>query len=211
MTMYLRLCQYGILFLMLFASSMLYAKDLGVIGQTYSIQEQDFLELIMERLHLMKQNGQWQRLEKQFSENVKTHADRPKSLTHLQRALVSHSWHYDPSLKVPYDLRDHKGRVFVRAGTTVNPLQLITIHRKMIFFNGDDKEQVVWVKKINHSLDEQTKLVLVKGSIIEQEKIFKQPIYFDQEGRLTHRFHIQHVPAMVMQEGFHLKVSEVAI
>jgi conjugal transfer pilus assembly protein TraW len=114
-----------------------------------------------------------------------------------------------PAITVPYDLRDHQGRIFAKSGTVINPLQWISIHKPMLFFNGDDKDQVLWVKELNKKLNGQTKLVLIKGSISEQEKIFQQPIYFDQAGRLTARFHIQHAPAIVAQEGLHLRISEV--
>ena len=75
--------------------------------------------------------------------------------------------------------------------------------------DGDDKEQVEWVKKINKKYKQKTKLVLVNGSIVEQEKTFQQPIYFDQQGRLITTFHITQVPAVVYQDGLALVIAEV--
>jgi conjugal transfer pilus assembly protein TraW len=212
-----RFFKQGIMIAVCCISPIIYANDpvlkhdgtsLGIIGQTYPIQEEDFLQFILHRLQNMQQNGQWQRLQNQFSDNVKKHADRPTAVS-LGKTLIPKSWDYNPSITVPYDLRDGEGRVFAKAGTTINPLQYISIHKAMIFFDGDDVEQVSWAQKLNKTLKSHTKLVLVNGSIIEQEKKFHQPIYFDQEGRLTTRFHIQHVPAVVMQERLHLKISEV--
>lgn len=204
-----KLSKEGMIIIMLLISPVIHAKNLGVVGQFYPIQEEDFLQFILCRLQNMQQNGEWKKLQNQFSDNVKKHADRPLPIVHISKTLSPKTWNYNPSITVPYDLQDKEGRIFARAGTTINPLKFISIHKPMLFFNGDDPEQVVWAIKLNKSLNGQTKLVLVNGSIIDHEKNFHQPIYFDQAGRLTTRFHIQHVPAVAAQEGYHLKISEV--
>lgn len=211
-------CKQGIMIGMLLISSIIYAQDknfkhdgtsLGVIGQVYPIQEEDFLQFILHRLETMQQNGELGKLQNQFRDNVEKHADRPYPVAHISKTLLPKSWNDDPSITVPYDLRDKEGRVFAKAGTRINPLKYITIHKPMIFFDGDDEKQVAWAQKLNKTLSGKIKLVLVKGSILKQEEKFHQPIYFDQAGRFTTRFHIQHVPAIVVQEGLHLKISEV--
>jgi conjugal transfer pilus assembly protein TraW len=55
------------------------------------------------------------------------------------------------------------------------------------------------------------KLILINGSVLDQEKHFKKPIYFDQAGKLTSRFGITHVPAIITQEGMKLIVTEVML
>ncbi len=200
----------GIMAAILFISPVLYANDLGIIGQTYPIQEEDFLQFIFHRLQNMQQNGQWQKIQNQFSDNVKKHADRPRPVSFLSKTVKSKSWYYDPSITVPYDLKDMTGRVFAKAGTTVNPLKFVTIHNTLIFFDGDDKKQVEWVDHTNQQLSGKTKLILVNGSVSDHVNHFHRPIYFDQSGKLTSKFSIQHVPAMVVQEVLHLKISEVA-
>lgn len=198
-----------IIMMLLLISPIIFAKDLGVIGQTYPIQEEDFLQFILRRLQNMQINGEWQKLKNQFSDIVKKHAERPLPVVNISRTISQKSWNYNPSITLPYDLQDKEGRIFAKTGTIINPLKYISIHKPMLFFNGDDPKQVAWATKLNRLLNGQTKLVLVQGSIIEQEKLFHQPIYFDQEGKLTTRFHIQHVPAMAVQEELHLKISEV--
>lgn len=199
----------SILITIFLLSPLLYAKDLGVIGQTYPIQEMDFLEFIHQRLQILQQSGNLKKLNSQWIENVKNHADRPLSLGYISKTLTPRSWNMTPAITVPFDLRDHQGRIFAKAGTVINPLQWVSIHKPMLFFDGDDKDEVLWAKELNKKLNNQTKLVLVKGSISQQTKAFQQPIYFDQAGRLISRFHIQHVPAIVEQEGLNLKISEV--
>lgn len=199
----------GIMISMMVISPIMYAKNLGIAGQVYPIQEEDFLQFMLHHLETMQQNGELGKLQNQFRDHVEKHSSRPHPVDHISKTVEPKHWNVDPSITVPYDLKDQEGRVFARAGTTINPLHYVSIHNAMLFFDGDDAKQVVWAEKLNKKLSGKTKLVLVNGSVLEQENIFHQPIYFDQAGRLTTRFHIQHVPAMVAQEELHLKISEV--
>ena len=197
-----------VIFLMAFVVPV-FANDLGVMGKIYPIEEEDFLMFIQKRIQHMQQDGEWSTLQNQFRDRVAANADRPHPIASINKTTEPKSWRYDPSITVPYDLKDTNGQVFAKAGTIVNPLNIISIHRSLLFFDGDDAEQVAWAEKLNAKWGGKTKLVLVKGSVIDQEKYFLTPIYFDQEGKLTTRFHIQHVPAMVAQEGTHLRIQEV--
>jgi conjugal transfer pilus assembly protein TraW len=139
-----------------------FAKDLGVFGQTYTIQEVDFLDFIKARLIQMQKNGEWNRLQNQFRANVTKHADRPHPVESILKTVEQKTWKYDPSITVPYDLHDADGRVFAKAGTTVNPLRVITLHNSLLFFDADDKDQVVWAEKMNKEFSGHTKLILIK-------------------------------------------------
>lgn len=187
------------------------ASDLGTIGQTYPIIETDFLEFIQTRLKMMESNGELQQIQNKFKENVTRHAERPNPVNGITRAREQKSWIIDPSITVPYDLRDLSGRVIAKQGTNVNPLLYVTIHHPMVFIDGDDPDQVSWARQWIASNNQGMKLVLVKGSIADISRLFKQPIYFDQEGRLTNKFQIHHVPAVVLQKGTMLRVEEVRV
>lgn len=195
--------------IILLACSAAFSNDLGVFGQVYPISEENFLEFIKSRLIQMQQNGEWDKLQNQFRDNVKKHAEKPSPVSFISKTVTPKTWYYDPSMTVPYDLKDYNGRVFAKAGTTVNPLKMITLHHVLVFYDGDDQSQVHWAEKINQLYANHTKLILVKGSVGDQEKNFSMPIYFDQEGRLTSKFNIQHVPAIVQQDNLNLKISEV--
>lgn len=182
---------------------------MGVVGKIYPIKETDLLELIQNRLVIMQQNGDWQKLQDQAKARVAKQIDRPQAISNIHRTVIAKSWRYDPSILVPYDLKDTDGNVFAKAGTRINPLSFTKLHTALVFYDGDDKEQVEWVKQINKKYDGKTKLILVNGSIIEQEKTFHQPIYFDQQGRLTTTFHITQVPSVVYQDGMELVIAEV--
>jgi conjugal transfer pilus assembly protein TraW len=197
--------------LMIIICAQLHAENLGVVGQVYSIAEEDFLVFIKKRITAMQINGEWQALENQFKSNVEKHAIRPMPISQVTHALETRSWLYDPSLTVPYDLTDSAGRIIAKSGTTINPFNLISLHKALVFFDGDDAKQCVWVKELDKKLSGKTKLIMVNGSIANNERFFSKPIYFDQEGKLVTKLSIKHVPAFVQQNGLFLKITEVAI
>jgi conjugal transfer pilus assembly protein TraW len=195
--------------LMINLSTPVYAKNLGKVGQTYPILEEDFLDFIMYRLNDMQKTGKLQIIQKQFGERVAKHADRPVSIKTLATTKEPKSWQIDPSIVTANDIYDSTGKVIIKSGTTINPLQYVSLRHPLIFFNGDDEKQVILVKKVNAEYFQKAKLILINGSISEQAKTFQQPIYFDQEGRLTAKFAITHAPALVIQDGKFLKIMEI--
>lgn len=191
--------------------SPLYAKDLGVVSKIYPINEIDLLDFIKDKIELMEKNGRWEKIQNEWKSRVESHTDRPFSLTTVNKTVINKSWSSDPSVYVPYDLEDANGQIFAKAGTRINPLSIRSLHTALVFYDGDDKDQVEWVKTINKKYSGKTKLILINGSISQQESIFHQPIYFDQQAKLTNHFNIAHVPAVVFQEGLHLKIMEISI
>jgi conjugal transfer pilus assembly protein TraW len=187
------------------------ARNLGVHGQTYPILEQDFLEWIQARLTTLQQQGQLHILQQQWVKEVAKHADRPTPVAGITTTSVPRTWSWNPSIQVSTSIQDPNGAVLIPAGTIVNPLNLISLRHDLVFYNGDDPKQVQWAQKIDTQQKGEEKLILVQGSLSSQLMIFKKLIYFDQQGRLTRRFHIQHVPAIVTQEGLHLRVREVPV
>ena len=93
------------------------------------------------------------------------------------------------------------------AGSEINPLSKVKLHSVLLFYNADDKAQVAWAsEKVKQFKN--VKLILVGGSVHSQLELFKQPVYFDQQGRLIDFFKITQVPAMVTQKDLLLLVSE---
>lgn len=188
-----------------------YANDLGVIGHTYPIEEVNFLDFIQAKLASMGSSGEITKLQTAMQQRVEKHADRPNPVPGITKAQINRVWLIDPSFTVRHDIKDALGKVIIEAGTNVNPLKYITIHHPMVFIDGDDQDEIKWLKKsVQYKLND-IKLVLTSGSISTLSKEFKFPIYFDQEGRLTSKLHIHHVPAIVSQQDLQLRVNEVVI
>ncbi len=205
------LLQYVLSFFILTLTVSLFAEDVGVYGETYPILEEDFLQFIQKRIQIMQENGNWKKIQNQVQQKVKDHADRPILLSNITKATKKREWLFDPSITLSHDLKDHEGRVFAKQGTTFNPLKMVSLRNALIFFDGDDDKEVSWVKRKIAMFQSKTKLILVNGSISDSEKTFKQKIYFDQEGRLTQHFNIEHTPALVYQKDLLLKIEEFVI
>jgi conjugal transfer pilus assembly protein TraW len=195
----------------LFIASPIHASDFGVMGETYPIIEIDFLDFIHARIETMQKNGQWQTVQNRVRADAVQYRDRPKSIENVTRATENKNWKYDPSILLNHNVLTHDGKLIALAGTRINPLEFVPLSKTLIFYNGDDQAQVHWVMELDKKLKGRDKLILVSGSVLTQEQQFKRPIYFDQEGKLTTRFGITHVPASVSQEGLVLRINEAKL
>jgi conjugal transfer pilus assembly protein TraW len=196
------------LLILLFVSNA-QAKDYGVFGKTYVIAEQDFLLYIQQKIQTMQTNGQWANLQEQFSKQVKAHLTRPGPIN-IPKATENRQFIYDPTFDAPHDVTDIKGNLIVKKGTRINPLERVQLHSVLIFFNGDDKDQINWAKNELEN-NKQVKLILTSGSLKTTTNYFKQAIYFDLNGYLVGKFEIRALPAKVQQIGKRLEISEVAL
>ncbi len=188
-------------------SSALFAQDLGVVGPVYPIVEQDMLLTIEQRLKEMEESGELARIEEDAKARYKAYVERPEGV-HLPRAKKNRTYYVDPRLTVPYDIRDHEGRIIHPAGTAVNPLDYITLSKQLLFFDGDDTEQVRWARSMINRNPLRVKPILTNGPVLALMKKWQLRLYFDQRGKLTERFRIQRVPAIVSQDGKRLRVVE---
>ncbi len=200
-----------LLFTVSSAISNTYAKDYGVQGATYPVVEKDFVQEIQSRLKVMEKNGQLAKFQNDVKKQMVNGVNRPKAIAGITKTPEAKSWVFDPSVSVKHDLADQNGRVFYRAGSSVNPLDHISLTKTLLFIDGDDKDQINWALKQDKIKKGKTKIILVKGAIIELMKEKKVRFYFDQNGVLTQKFQIKHVPAKVEQEGKKLRISEVLI
>ncbi len=197
-----------LILLILLYSSAISAKDLGTFGETFPILEENLLSFIQNKLAQLQSKGELDKHQKSITEQVIRSIQRPAAVFGLTKTKESRRFYYDPSITVPYDLKDHKGTVFHKAGTTLNPLELHGLKRPLLFINGDDLEQVNWAKKYIHL---NPKIILVDGSPFDLMKSFEMPIYFDQGGIIVKKLGINQVPARVEQEDKKLVVSEVKL
>jgi conjugal transfer pilus assembly protein TraW len=107
------------------------------------------------------------------------------------------------------DIRDQKGNLIAPAGQRINPLDFVSIRQDLVFIDGDDSEQLAWAT--TRYTDLKAKIIFVRGSPVEQMTAKKRRFYFDQQGKLTSRFGIEHTPAVVTQAGKVMRVSEVVL
>lgn len=188
-------------------SSVLLARDLGVVGPVYPIAEQDMLQTIEERLTALEESGELTRIEEDAKARYQAYVERPEGVR-LPRATQNRTYYVDPSLTVPYDIKDHEGRIIHPAGTTINPLDYMTLSKQLLFFDGDDPVQVEWARSMVDGDPVHIKPILTNGPVLALMKEWQVRLYFDQKGKLVERFRIQWLPAMVSQEENRLIVVE---
>ncbi|MBE8574099.1 type-F conjugative transfer system protein TraW [Vibrio sp. OPT18] len=196
-----------------FLSSPLYAKHLGVIGQTFEIVEMDMLDWIQARLAQLEANGEMAKMEDQFKEQVKRSVQRPAPVEGLSTTTSPTTYFVDPSLTLAEDIRNEKGEVLFAKGLTINPFDSSTwpsnvplppmaLSKQLAFLDGDDERQIAWAKAYRAEHPGVTvKWILTNG---EPEAVFKalgERIYFDQQGNITRKLTIKHIPTLAKQEG----------
>lgn len=187
------------------------ARDLGTYGEIFPIQEESLLDVIKAKLHTLSESGEWEAHQQTILKRAKEQFNRPPPVRSVHKTVNPKSFTYDPSITVPYDLKDHKGNVFHRQGTRGNPLDTHTFRHPFLFVDGDDSQQVAWAISQHQQADasHKPKIVLVQGAPFELSRKLGLPLYFDQSGVLVKKFGITQIPARVSQKGKVLVVDEV--
>lgn len=185
------------------------ARDYGHAGQVFPIIETDLLAAIEARLRRAETSGELARMNAQFAKRVEQRVRRPKPAEGITPARMGRSWDYDPTIAIERDIRDQKGNLIAGAGHRINPLDFVTIRQDLVFVDGDDAAQLAWATSLYTDL--KAKIIFVNGSPIDAMTAEKRRFYFDQEGKLTATFGIEHTPAVVSQNGRTMRVSEVAL
>ena len=185
------------------------ARDYGQLGAAFPIEEPDLLSHISGRLDLMKRSGQLDQLNKDFAKRSEARVRRPMPVAGLSPAQEPRVWNYDPSITIENDIRDHKGNLIAPKGRRVNPLDFTVIKQKLVFLDGDDKEQMAWA--LGRYTPLQAKLILVNGAPLEAMSTHQRRFYFDQTGFLSNKFGIAHTPAVVEQSGKVMRVTEFVV
>lgn len=186
-----------------------HAQHLGVIGPVYPIAEQSLLALIQSKLRELTANGGLERLQRESQARIRRQIEDPAPVAGITRTATARTFHFDPSIEVPYPISDGDGRLLVAPGTRVNPLDVVSLSRPLFFFDARDAEQVERARRELADHRGQVKLILTGGSYLELMRRWKQTVYYDQQGLLTSRLGIRQVPARVTQDGKRLRIDEL--
>jgi len=199
-----------LLLVLISLSSGVFAKNLGTEGATFEILERDLLEVLQEKLQKMEASGNIERHQKLLVEVARTHLKTPKPVVGIYPATEHKYWTYDPTLIVSYDLKDHEGKVFHKNGTSINPLDQISLKHPLVFIDGREVDQITWIQN-QKELFEQSKIILVGGAPFELMEAWGRPVYFDQGGILTQKLGLQAVPCVLRQKGRVLEIEEIFV
>ena len=188
--------------------SSLIAKDFGVAGKLFPIQEEDISKVFSEGLKEPSEKHK-QAWRKKIEERVR----RPLPVSGLKEAEKYRCLEFDPTLVIDEDILDDRGNVLARKGEKINPCTHQKREGGHLFFDGDIEEHIEWAE--SHARNFQW--VLVNGSPIEleerarEEKNLERRVYFDQGGMYTKHFGIEKIPCRMTQKGDKLLLEEIPI
>lgn len=185
------------------------ADDLGIVGNTYPITEPDMIAWIKAKAATMMQNGEWQKIQNQAIDKAKQQINHPVAVAGISDAQVTNVSYYKPMVQAKKDVTDTRGHIIVKAGN-YNALRYKPFDVQLLFINGNNQKQVDWALAKNAESDVRTKIVLTQGSFMDLDKKHKVWFYYDQNGKYTQKLNIKHVPAIVVQDGEQLKITEIA-
>ena len=187
------------------------AEDLGTVGATYAIAEPHLLSYIAQTLRDKEKSGELANLEERAKSRVIESIRNPKPLAGIRPTETARTFYFDPSIKVEQNITDGKGNIIVPAGTTKNPLEVVSLSKHLLFFDGRDPQQVRQARALIDHYGGKLKPILIAGSYLDLMKAWQLSVYFDQQGVLTTKFGITQVPALVSQEGMRLRIDEFKV
>lgn len=188
-----------------------HAENLGTIGPTYQIAEQNLLDHIMATLRQKERSGELQRLQELAQARATQSVRSPKPVPGLSRASTARTYYFDPTFTLDRNITDENGQLLFAAGLRKNPLDVVSLSKHLLFFDARDPRQVARAKELIETYQGRVKPILVGGSYLDLMKAWNRQVFYDQEGALVRKLGIQAVPAIVSQEGSRLRIDEVAI
>ena len=186
-----------------------YGRDLGKHGQSFAIAEKPFIQMLKSKLEQIDVQKEQKKMQAQARES----AQNPKPVSGVFAAKEDRTWLHNPSFTLTKDAILPDGKVIHRAGTRVNPLDHMNLNRRLFFIDARENIQIDWLKEQLSSAakDEkmENRIILFAGSPLKLKEELEQDVYFDQSGELSKRFGIKASPALLVQEGNQLKITEV--
>ncbi|MBF9052267.1 type-F conjugative transfer system protein TraW [Roseobacter sp. HKCCD9010] len=186
-----------------------HAVDYGVFGALFPVEEPSVLDTIMNRLTEMEGNGELAQMQQDMQDKARARVNRPIPVPGMRPAEIYRSYNVDLSITLDRDLSDHRGVVFARAGTRVNPLDHSRFNQRLVFIDGDDPDQVAFA--VDLANQEPVKLILVNGPPLELTETHQMLFYFDQGGVISERFGLTVVPSVVSRADPLMLVEEIPV
>ena len=193
------------------------ATDFGIVGQTFKIVEEPFIQMLKKRLDKVGITKEQEKMQARAQEQV----ENPKAVNGISLAAESRVFYFDPTYILDKDAVLPCGKILHKAGTKVNPLAHMDLNRRIFFIDARNQGQITWLKEQLHNpLPEQKepvedRVILVGGSVFKlQEELGARhvdKVYFDQAGELTTKFGIKASPAILQQEGLMLQIEGIVI
>ena len=186
------------------------AVDLGSFGPSYPIAEPDFVAAMQAKTDEAVASGRLEAERDSARDRMRQALEHPAPVEGIGTAAATRSWLWDPSIVLTEPVVDGQGNVLYPAGTRANPLDVVSLAQPILFFDARDPAQVAYAERMRAEQDDLFTPILVAGSWVELNLKWKRQVFFDQKGELTTKLGVRAVPALVVQEGRALRVTEFA-
>ena len=183
------------------------AKDLGVLGETWPIEEPDVLAQIETALSGLEASGELSRLNDEARARARERLEAPEPVPGIEPARVRRTWLFDPAITVTENVFGPDGAVIAVAGTRIEPLKHRPLLRELLFIDGTRAVEVEWAL----ARVAPTTIVLVAGRPFDLARAHGRVFYFDQSGALTERFGLDATPVRIRQEGLELRITQIPL
>jgi hypothetical protein len=170
-----------------------------VIGPTFDIVEPDVLTEIESAVRARDWKSWMRRAPADYGAFVS--ARLPLARSDATRA-------FDPTYTMPFDIRDDKGNVLYPTGTRVNVYEKLKIAGRYIVI-APLESHYRWLDAVAKPSGAD-KVLLANGNILIARRHTGRNLYM-LDDRFIERFGLRNVPAIVQQEGTHLRVTEYAL
>ena len=183
------------------------AKDLGVRGAVWPVEEPDLLDEIEKRLGNMKTSGELARVHREAAERARERIKAPTRVSGIAPAREHGTRLFDPSVEVEQDVFAPDGALIAARGTRINPLEKKPLTRDLLFIDGTRAVEVAWALR----REKPSVIVLLAGRPLDLTRTHGRAFFFDQGGRLARRFGLLATPSVVDAEGLLLRITEVPL
>lgn len=183
------------------------AKDLGVRGAVWHIEEPDLLMEIEQRLESMEISGEVARMRREALALTRERLEAPPRVAGVTPARERRTRLFDPSVIIERDARTADGRLIAARGTRINPLEKHPLTRDLLFIDATRPVEVEWA--LRH--EKPSVIVLLAGRPLELMRAHGRTFFFDQGGRLARRFSLAATPSLLEAEGPFWRITEVPL
>lgn len=202
--------------LMVFISVHSYAENLGVIGKTYPIGEQNLLDYIKAKATNTVNSGQWENLRKKVVWQTEQRIDHPAVIPGISPTIDASVHYFDPSVRINHDIINPFDKsILAHAGQMINPTTYMPFNNELIFIDGRIKEQVEYALAESKRSPFRTSIVLIAANNFRDLMKQEQHLFFyDQGATLVTKFQIRHVPTIIYQDQIQptkLRVEEIKL
>ena len=183
------------------------AKDLGVRGAVWPVEEPDLLDEIEKRLGNMKASGELARMRREAVESAWERLEAPPRVAGIRPARFIRIRRFDPSVTIERDIIAHDGKLIAARGTRINPLEKHPLTRDLLFIDATRPVEVEWA--LRH--ERPSVIVLLAGRPLELMRAHGRAFFFDQGERLARRFELLATPSVVAADGDFLRITEIPL